>query len=84
MAEEQIGTVTHYFGGPQVAVVKLEAGELALGDTLRFKGHTTDFTEQVTSMEVNHQKIERAKAGDEVAIKVSSRVRQHDKVFKVT
>jgi putative protease len=84
MPEEQIGIVTHYFGGPQVAVVKLEAGELALGDRLRFKGHTTDFTEEVTSMEVNHQKIERAKAGDEVAIKVSSRVRRHDQVFKVT
>lgn len=84
MPEEPIGTVTHYYGGPGVAVVKLESGELALGDTVHFRGHTTDFTEQVTSMEVNHQKIERAKVGDEVAIKVSSRVRQHDKVFKVT
>lgn len=84
MPEEAIGTVTHYFGGPSVAVVKLEGGELALGDTIRFLGHTTDFTEPVTSMEVNHQKIERAKVGDEVAIQVTARVRRHDKVLKVT
>lgn len=84
MPEQEIATVTHYFGGPSVAVVKMEAGELAVGDQIRFLGHTTDFTEPVTSMEVDHQKIERAKAGDEVAIHVTARVRRHDKVLKVT
>jgi putative protease len=83
MPEQQIGTVTHYFGGPSVAVVKIEAGELAVGDTVRFVGHTTDFTETVTSMEVEHGKIERAKVGDEVAVQVVGRVRRHDRVMKV-
>ena len=82
--EQQIGTVSHFFGGPSVAVVKLETGELAVGDRIRILGHTTDFTEAVTSMEVDHQKVERAKAGDEVAVQVSARVRRHDKVIKVT
>jgi putative protease len=82
MPEQQIGTVTHYFGGPSVAVIKIEAGELAVGDTVRFVGHTTDFTETVTSMEVEHQKVERAKAGEEVAVKVVARVRVHDKVMR--
>ncbi|HWP38141.1 MAG TPA: EF-Tu/IF-2/RF-3 family GTPase [Gemmatimonadales bacterium] len=81
--EQQIGTVTHYFGGPGVAVVKIEAGELAVGDKVRFVGHTTDFTETVTSMEVEHQKVDRAKTGDEVAVKVLGRVRIHDKVMRV-
>ncbi|MBI3983303.1 MAG: translation elongation factor-like protein [Gemmatimonadetes bacterium] len=83
MPEQQIGTVTHYFGGPSVAVVKIEAGELAVGDTVRFVGHTTDFAETVTSMEVEHGKIERAKVGDEVAVQVVGRVRRHDRVMKV-
>jgi putative protease len=83
MPEQEIGVVTHYFDRPQVAVVALSAGEVRLGDTLHFRGHTTDFTETVQSMEVNHQKVEQARAGEEVAIKVIGRARRHDKVFKV-
>ncbi|HYT05527.1 MAG TPA: EF-Tu/IF-2/RF-3 family GTPase [Gemmatimonadales bacterium] len=84
MPEQLVGTVVHYFKGPSVAVVRVTAGELAVGDQVRFHGHTTDFTEQVTSIEVNHQKVQRAGVGDEVAIQVTDRTRQHDQVFKVT
>lgn len=84
MPEQLIGTVTHYFDGPHVAVVKVEEGELAVGDELRFVGHTSDFTERVSSMEIEHERVERVKAGAEVAIQVVERARQHDKVFKVT
>ncbi len=84
MPEQLIGTVVHYFKGPSVAVVRLTDGELAVGDHVRFHGHTTDFTEQVTSMEVSHQRVERAKAGDEVAIQIVDRARPHDHVLKVT
>ena len=84
MPEQLIGTVVHYFKGPSVAVVRVTDGELAVGDYVRFHGHTTDFTEQVTSMEVDHTKVERAKAGEEVAIQVTDRTRHHDQVFKVT
>lgn len=83
MPEQQIGSVVHYFGGPSVAVVKVETGELAIGDKIRFLGHTTDLTEVVASMEVDHKKVERAHVGDEVAVQVVSRVRHHDKVLKV-
>lgn len=84
MPEQLIGTVVHFFKGPSVAVVRLTDGELAVGDRVRFHGHTTEFTEQVTSMEVDHKKVERAKVGEEVAIQVTDRARQHDQVFKVT
>ena len=83
MPEQEIGSVTHFFGGPGVAVVQIATGEVALGDKLRFVGHTTDFTETVTSMEVDHKKVERAHTGDEVAVQVIGRVRRHDKVLKV-
>jgi putative protease len=84
MAEQLIGTVIHYFKGPSVAVVKITDGQLAVGDRVRFHGHTTDFTEQVGSMEVNHQKVQVAKPGDEVAIQIVDRARPHDQVLKVT
>jgi len=84
MPEQLIGTVVHFFKGPSVAVVRLTDGELAVGDRVRFHGHTTEFTEQVNSMEVDHKKVERAKVGEEVAIQVTDRARQPDQVFKVT
>jgi len=83
MPEQLVGNVVHYFKGPSVAVVQL-VGDLAVGDRIRFHGHTTDFTEQLTSMEVEHGKVERAVAGQEVAIQVTERTREHDKVLKVT
>jgi len=84
MPEQEIGVVTHYFDRPKVAIVKVSAGPVAVGDQLRFHGHTTEFTERVTSMEVDHKKVDAAKTGDEIAIQVVGRARQHDKVFKVT
>ena len=84
MSGQLVGTVIHYFKGPSVAVVKVEEGELAVGDNVHFVGHTTDFTETIKSMEVEHQKVEGAKAGEEVAIQVVQRARVHDKVYKVT
>lgn len=82
MEEQLIGMVTHYFKGPGVAVFKL-TGDLTVGDEIHVVGHTSDFTEKIISMEVDHQKVERAAAGDEVAVKVGDRARQHDQVFKV-
>jgi putative protease len=83
MSERLVGTVTHYFGGPGVAVIHITEGELHQGDTIHIVGHTSDFVEEVTSMEVEHQKVQTARAGDEIAVKVVERVRQHDQVFRV-
>ena len=83
MPEQLIGTVTHYYEHPHVGVVRLE-GELHAGDRLHFFGHTTDFEQQVRSMEVDHAPIEEAAEGAEVAIQVGHRVRPHDKVYLVT
>ncbi len=83
MAEERIGTITHYFGKPEVGVVKLEA-DVKVGDTLHFRGHTTDFEQKLESMEVDHAAVESAEPGAEVAFKVSERVREGDEVYRVT
>ncbi len=83
MPEEKVGVVTHYFGHIQVAAIKLEA-PLNVGDTIHIKGHTSDFTQKVGSMQFEHQSIEGGRPGQEVAIKVVEHARQHDEVFKVT
>lgn len=83
MEEKRIGTVVGYFAKIEVAAVQIEDGELRLGDTIHIKGHTTDFTQEVTSMQIEKQPVERAGTGDAVGIKVKDRVRKGDKVYKV-
>ena len=83
MPEEKIGVVTHYFGHIQVAAITLE-DELKVGDTVRIKGHTSDFTQTIESMQLEHESIEVGKKGQEIAIKTKEHARQHDEVFKVT
>lgn len=84
MAEVFVGKVTDYFAKIGVAALVIENGELYLGDTIHFIGHTTDFEQQINSMQIEHQAVESAKTGDAVGIKVKDRVRHGDKVFKVT
>jgi putative protease len=84
MAEHKIGIITHYFGKIGVAAVKIADGVLEIGDTIRIKGHTSDVTQTVQSMQVEHESVEIARAGDEVGLKTTDYVREHDAVYKVT
>lgn len=84
MPEMEIGYVTHYFSHVGVAAIQITNGELAVGDTLHVKGHTSDFTARIDSMQVEHQNVPVAKKGDGIGIKVPQHAREHDKVFKVT
>jgi translation initiation factor IF-2 len=83
MPEEEVGTIVKYFAKPSVAAIEMKQGSIKKGDLLRYLGHTTDFTQEVDSMEVDNQPIEEAKAGELVGIKVKERVRENDKVYKV-
>ena len=84
MAEQEIGMFTHYFGKPEVGIVKITKGPLNVGDTIHVVGAHSDFTMQVTSMEIDHVSVETAKKGAEVGIKLSEKAREHDTVFLVT
>lgn len=84
MNEVEIGVVRHYFDKIAVAVIELTAGDLAIGDTIHIKGHTTDITATVESMQIEHDKITTGVKGQSVGIKISDKARDHDKVFKVT
>jgi putative protease len=83
MSGVQIGQVTHYFDRIHVAVLTLTES-LHVGDTVHILGHSTDFKQEVTSLQIEHQPVEQAKPGDDVAMKVVQQVHPHDKVFKVT
>ncbi len=84
MAEKKIGEVVKFFVKPGVAAVKVTSGELSIGDTVRYTGHTTDFEEKLDSMEIDNEQIEKAVEGDYIGVKVSDRVRPGDEMFKVT
>ncbi|MFO7624317.1 MAG: hypothetical protein R6V73_08190 [Anaerolineales bacterium] len=77
-----IGHVTHYYNRIGVAVIEV-SDELNIGDTILLLGHTTDFTQTVASMEINHQRVLQVGAGQEVAIKIDEPVRKLDQVYKV-
>lgn len=79
--ENIIGVVTHYFPKVNAGVIKLKS-PLKVGDTIKIKGHTTDFTQTITSMQIDHVPINEAKKGDEIGLLVNSRVRRRDKVIK--
>lgn len=82
MTETAIGTVNHYFTKLSVAVIDL-IGPLRLGDTIAISGKHTDFVQKVTSMQIDHQNIEAAQAGQEVAIRFIERARAGDMVLRV-
>lgn len=83
MEEKKIGVISHYFGHVGVGIIKIEAEGLKVGDTLHFKGHSSDFQQTVESMQLEHKDIQEAKLGDQVGVKVNEHVREHDEVFKV-
>jgi putative protease len=83
MAKENlIGEVFVYFAKVEVAALNL-VGDLKVGDKIHFKGNTTDFTQTIKSMQIQHNSIKEVKAGDDVGLKVDNRVRPKDKIYKV-
>jgi putative protease len=75
-----IGKVTHFYGNIGVAIVKFNK-TVGVGESIRFKGVTTDFGEKIKSMQYDHQAIDSAKKGQEVGIKVGDKVREGDLVY---
>lgn len=82
MEEKEIGAIEHYFNKIGVGIIKL-SDVLKVGDTLHIKGHTSDFTQTVESIQVEHKELQEAQSGDSVGIKVTDKVHEHDKVYRV-
>jgi len=82
MEEKQIGAVDHFFGNISVSMIKL-TDVLKVGDRIRIKGSTSDFVQDVSSMQIDRVPAEEAKAGDLISIKVDQKVRKEDAVYKI-
>ena len=83
MTEKKIGKVTHFFGKISVAIIELTEESLLVGETIHIKGQTSDVTQKVESMQIEHQNIQKAEKGQSFGVKVSAPVHEHDIVYKV-
>jgi putative protease len=77
------GEITHYFPKVWAAVLAVACPILNIGDKIRIVGHTTNFDEQVASMQIDRVPIQSAKKGDEIGILVKKRARKGDKIYKL-
>lgn len=82
-AGEELGRVVAFFRIPVVAVIRVTRDNLKVGDRVWIKGHTTDLKLTLSSLQIDHQPISQAKKGKEVGVKVPSRTRIGDRVYRI-
>lgn len=83
MADVKVGKVTHYYDKIGVAVVELEA-DLATGDRIKVvRGGEDLFEQEVSSMQIEHDKVEAAKAGQVVGLKTDQEAKDGAEVYKI-
>jgi len=82
MGDAEVGKITHYFPKVGVAVVLL-SGTLKKGDMVRIVGKTAAFSQQVSSMQVDHAPVAQAGPGQSIGLKVIQPVREGYKVYKM-
>ena len=80
--KKEIGKVAHFFDKISVAVIELK-GSLKVGDKISIEGHDNAFEQAVDSMQIEHEKIEKAKSGQSIGLKTAQPCKENDKVFKV-
>ena len=82
MAQKAIGKVTHYYDQLGVAVIQLDSDtSLKKGDSVQFKGNSTDFTQTLSSLQLDHTDVDSVKAGDDFGLKVDQKVHEGDQVY---
>jgi len=82
MMDVKIGKIVHYYNKIGVAVLKLTKS-LSAGDKIKISGHDKEFTQKVSSMQIEHQQIKKAKKGDDIGLKVDQPVKENDEVYKI-
>ena len=82
--EERIGSVIRFFDKTSIAAVKLDFGDIAMGDTIHVKGTNTDFTQTIDDLEFDHHPVQNAIRGQFIGIKLSQHAKPFDLVYKVT
>ena len=80
MADKKIGTITHFFDRISVGIIKLN-GKLKVGDKVRIQGATTNFEQEISEIQLEHESIPEGKKGQEVGVKITEKVREGDDVY---
>ena len=83
MDEQLIGIVSNYFINISVVAFEISNGKLKIGDHIHLKGHSTDFSIKVESMQSENNAIDLAQKGDDIGIKTDQKVRSGDKVYLI-
>ncbi|NOX71516.1 MAG: translation elongation factor-like protein [Candidatus Micrarchaeota archaeon] len=78
-----VGKITHFFDKIGVAVIELSAN-IKKGDKISIEGATTNFIQDVESMQIDHKEVAEVMAGQAVGMKMSEKVRAGDQVFKIS
>ncbi len=80
----QLGKVINYYRNKSVAEFKIEAEGIKVGDKLAFVGPTTGYVEiEVKEMYADDGKCVQAGKGIIVAVAVSEKVRENDRVYLI-
>lgn len=82
MEEKLIGKITHYFDKISVAIVEL-SGVLKEGERVHIKGSSTNFEQDISSIQIEHENVKKAKKGDAIGVKVDEKVREGDEVYLI-
>ncbi len=78
--EKPVGRVTHFYGNIKVAVIKFGKA-LPVGVSVSFRGATTEFSQNLSSVQFNHESLKRVPKGKSVGVKVAKKVRENDLVY---
>lgn len=82
MQEKEIGRITHYYGHISVGIIEL-TDALKIGDNIHIKGHTSDFTQGIDSMQIEHKDVSLANPGDVIGIKLTQKAHPNDRVYNI-
>ncbi len=80
--QKSIGVITHFYGKIKVGIFKFNK-PVKVGAEIKIRGAHTDFTQKITSMQLDHEPVMMAKKGKQIGIKVAKKVHEGDQVFPV-
>lgn len=80
---QAVGVVQNYFHKQGAAAVRLLEAGLAVGDSIVIEGASTYMEQEVESLMIGRDLVQKAGKGQDVGMKVAGRVRKNDRVFRV-
>ncbi len=80
----QIAKVTHYYDKIGVAVIEVKKQPLKVGDVVRISGHDKEFTQPVTSLQIEHKQVTEVAPKETAGLKVEKPVKVGDILYLAT